>query len=106
MPRRLITPRTYSGACGKTVVLVQPRISRIDMMSAQNSWPEYKGDELAAAVVFDVVRVDHALPPAAMRWTVGLALRATADDQAVDIEDQRHAAVAQDCGRGNALDAA
>ena len=100
-PRRLMTPRTKAGECGRGVAGVQPRISRTDMMSTQNSCaPMRKAISSRPFVACDRHGSVIVVHPAAARSSVqrgGVGAR-TGDDR-VDVEDQGDAAIAED-GRG------
>src|SRR5271165_1693059 len=100
-PRRFMTPRRYGGASGRAVVGVQPRISRTDMMSMQNSCvPTRK-----AMNSFAMVAADAALDMTLTRCGQKLcgcrrAAAATRDDR-VDVENEGDAAVSENRGGGD-----
>src|SRR6185437_16094490 len=106
-PRRLITPRTKSGVRGRGVAAVQPRISRTDMMSTQNSCSpmrkEISSRRSMAFWAMSVMVFELRASGASGGDVGGQVVGGAAGHDRVDVQDQGHAAVAQD-GRGGDAD--
>src|SRR5579875_45022 len=110
VPRKLTTPRTKLGDFGKAVAFVQPRISRTDMMSTQNSWAPIRKAMSSRARVKSLVLLELAPMMSVMSlacccknpFVSSRSFLRTSDDR-IDIEDQGNPAVAKDGRCGDAL---
>src|SRR5208282_2492999 len=98
-PRRFMTPRRYGGACGRAVAGVQPRISRTDMMSTQNSCVPTRKAMNSFATVADAL--DMTLTRCGQNLCGSERAAAAIRDDRIDVENERDPAVSENRGGGD-----